>query len=58
MRELVEEVNARRREAYARIAEKNGVPLDAVAVLAGKKLIEKTPPGQFVMDANGNWVRK
>lgn len=58
VRALVEEVNAKRRAAYERIAKKNGVPLDAVAALAGKKLIEKTPAGQYVMDAQGNWVRK
>jgi uncharacterized protein YdbL (DUF1318 family) len=58
VRALVEEVNAKRREAYAQIAKKNGVPFDAVAALAGKKLIEKTPPGQWVMDEKGNWVRR
>lgn len=58
VRALVEEVNAKRRTAYQEIAHKNGVPFEAVAALAGKKLIEKTPPGQWVMDEKGQWVRR
>lgn len=58
VRRLVEDVNAKRREAYEQIAKKNGVPVDAVAALAGAKLIEKTPPGQYVMGADGRWRRK
>lgn len=58
LRALVGEVNDKRRAAYEEIARKNGVPVDAVAALAGRKLIEKTPPGQWIMDAQGNWMRK
>jgi uncharacterized protein YdbL (DUF1318 family) len=58
VRTLVEEVNAKRRRAYEEIAQKNGVPFEAVAALAGQKLIDKTPPGQWIMDAKGNWVRR
>ena len=58
VRELVDRINARRLEKYAEIAKKRGVPVDAVAVIAGRKLIEKTPPGWYVMDEKGNWYRK
>ncbi len=55
---LVEEVNAKRRKAYEAIAEKNGVPVEAVAAIAGEKAIAKTPPGQYVMGPDGKWRRK
>ncbi len=55
---LVEEVNAKRLARYREIARKRGVPVEAVAVVAGETFIAKTPPGQFVMDDKGNWYRK
>ncbi len=58
VRKLVEEVNAKRRKAYEEIARKNGVPVEAVAVIAGRKAIEKTPSGQYVMGEDGRWHRK
>lgn len=58
VRELVAQVNARRRAAYEEIAKKNGVPVEAVAALAGQRLIDRTPVGQYVMDAQGRWVQK
>jgi uncharacterized protein YdbL (DUF1318 family) len=58
VRELVESVNARRRDEYQRIAEANGVSLDVVRQLAGKKAIERTPAGQWVLLPDGRWTRK
>jgi len=55
---LVEEINAKRREEYRAIAEKRGISVKAVATLAGKKWIEKTPPGQYVMTSSGKWIQK
>jgi len=55
---LVDEINGKRREEYRAIAEKRGISVEAVAVLAGKKWIEKTPPGQYVMTSSGKWIRK
>jgi uncharacterized protein YdbL (DUF1318 family) len=55
---LVEAVNAKRRAAYQEIARRNGTALDAVASLAGAKLVARTPKGQWVTDAQGNWSRK
>jgi uncharacterized protein YdbL (DUF1318 family) len=54
---LAEQVNARRRAHYEEIAARNGTPVEAVAALAGKKLIETAPPGQWVKP-KGGWVRK
>jgi uncharacterized protein YdbL (DUF1318 family) len=58
VRQMVESVNAKRRAEYARIAKQNGTPVDAVAALAGQKLIERTPPGQYVMGVDVRWVKK
>ncbi len=55
---LVEEINAKRRKAYEAIARKNGVPVEAVAAIAGEKAVAKTPKGQYVMGADGKWRKK
>lgn len=56
--ELVQEINRQRRAAYRNIARKNGTSLAAVEQLAGRKAIEKTPPGQYIMTPSGQWIRK
>jgi uncharacterized protein YdbL (DUF1318 family) len=55
---LVKQVNAKRATAYAGIAKQNGTSVDAVAALAGAKLIERAGKGQWVTDAQGNWRQK
>ncbi|HFQ90598.1 MAG TPA: DUF1318 domain-containing protein [Desulfobulbus sp.] len=54
---LIKTINAKRRQHYQEIARRNGTTLRAVEVLAGKKAIEKTPPGQFIR-INGSWRKK
>ena len=58
VRALADSVNAQRRAKYEAIARKNGTAVDAVAALAGEKLVERAPAGQWVTDAAGNWRRK
>jgi len=55
--ELAGEINAKRKAHYTEIAQRNGTAVEAVAALAGKKLVESAPSGQFVK-TNGGWVRK
>jgi hypothetical protein len=55
---LVEQVNAQRRAAYADIAQKRGVPVEAVAQIAAEKVIAEAPSGHYVMGADGQWRRK
>jgi uncharacterized protein YdbL (DUF1318 family) len=55
---LIDEVNAGRKAKYAEIAGKRGAPVDAVAAIAGKKLIERAAGGQFVMGSDGQWTQK
>jgi uncharacterized protein YdbL (DUF1318 family) len=54
---LVAEVNAKRRAHYEDIAKRTGAPVEAVAALAGQKLISNAPAGQFVNDGSG-WKKK
>jgi uncharacterized protein len=42
---LVRDVNAKRKEEYARISSANGQPLDVVAKLAAPQIIAKLPAG-------------
>lgn len=56
-REIVETINKARREEYARIAEKHGIAVTKVETVAGKKAIERTPSGQYVL-IDGSWVKK
>ena len=51
-------INAQRLATYKNIAQRTGTSLDAVEAQAGQKLVGATPPGQFVMDASGQWKRK
>lgn len=55
---LVEDVNAKRRTKYANIAKERGIPVEDVAALAGAKLVERAPAGEYVMDKNGKWRKK
>lgn len=54
---LAAQVNAARRAHYEEIAKRNGAPVEAVAALAGQKLIAGAPAGQWVDDGSG-WRRK
>ena len=55
---LVDDVNGKRRDHYQEIARRNGTEVRAVAALAGAKLVEKAPAGQWVKDSTGRWVLK
>lgn len=56
--ELVNSINAQRLELYKQIAEKNGMTLEQVSVLAGEKAITKTPKGEYIQNSSGQWVKK
>lgn len=55
---LVDNTNAERLSKYQQIAAKNGTPLEQVQALAGRKLLENTAPGQYIMNAGGSWQKK
>jgi uncharacterized protein YdbL (DUF1318 family) len=58
IRKLVDQVNAERKAKYAEIAKGRGISVQAVAQIAGEKLVERTPKGGYVMGANGKWRQK
>lgn len=57
VQQLVNTINGKRKAEYQEIAQRNGTTLQAVEQLAGKKAIEKTPPGQFIK-SGGGWQKK
>ncbi len=54
---LVKDVNAKRKSKYESIAAQNSTSLETVELLAGKKAIEKTKPGNYIQTAAG-WKKK
>lgn len=54
---LVKDVNNKRKLKYGKLAVDNGIPLEEVEKLAGKKVISKTKPGHYIDQGNG-WVIK
>jgi hypothetical protein len=58
VRSLVDQVNAERQAKYADIAAERGISVQAVAQIAGEKLIQRAPGGQYVLGADGQWRQK
>ncbi len=56
--QLVKDINAKRRQKYQELAQRNGVLVDEVAKIAGKNLVDRAPSGQYVMPPSGEWVLK
>ncbi|MCC2615392.1 YdbL family protein [Aestuariibacter halophilus] len=57
VRELVADINAKRRSKYQELANANGITLAQVEALAAKKAYSKTEPGHYVQ-VDGKWVKK
>ena len=55
--EVAQLINQARRAEYEKLASQNGIKLSDVEAIAGKKAIEKTPPGQLIQ-LDGKWVLK
>ena len=55
---LAQDINAKRRAKYQGVADAQGTSLAAVEAVAGEKLIGRASPGEMVMGASGQWVRK
>lgn len=58
VRAMADAINAKRRAQYEEIAERQGVPVEAVAQIAGQKLLERADPGDWVLGADGQWRQK
>ncbi|MEM5533833.1 YdbL family protein [Pseudoalteromonas arctica] len=54
---VVDDINAKRKAQYLKLAKKNNLSLSQVEALAAAKTIEKTQSGHYV-EVNGSWVKK
>jgi hypothetical protein len=55
---LVADVNAKRKQEYARISKQNGQPVDVVAKLAAQEIITKLDPGSSYQGPDGSWKKR
>ena len=55
---LVAEINAKRKQEYARISAENSQPVDVVAKLAAEQIINGLEPGVFYQAADGSWKKR
>lgn len=55
--DIARQINDARREEYQRLARENRIQLRDVESMAGKKALERTPSGQYIM-LNGVWMKK
>lgn len=56
--ELVNEVNAKRKAGYQKIAAQQGTSLAEVERVGGNTAIERTLRGNYIRDASGAWRKK
>ncbi|MBL4629670.1 MAG: YdbL family protein [Paraglaciecola sp.] len=54
---LVNDINAKRKAVYIKLAAKNGITLQQVEKLAADKAYKKTSSGHYLFRA-GKWVKK
>jgi hypothetical protein len=54
----VDRVNAERMVEYNRIAAQQKTTVAAVQAIVGKKLIDQAAKGTYIMNAQGQWVKK
>ncbi|WP_158966443.1 YdbL family protein [Paraglaciecola sp. L3A3] len=54
---LVNDINAKRKAVYVKLAAKNGITVQQVEKLAAQKAYEKTDRGLYLW-INGKWVKK
>jgi len=58
IQDLVLSANEDRRTRYVSISERHNTKVELVEVVAGKKFIKESAPGEFVQTADGTWERK
>lgn len=55
---LVNDVNTKRREEYARISKQKNQPVDVVAKLAAQEIINSLPAGSSYQAPDGSWKKR
>ena len=57
-KDLVKDINGKRKTAYAKIAKKNGTSVEAVAAITGEKSLKKAKTGEYVKAGpKADWKR-
>ena len=56
--DIVQKANEDRLLEFNTIASRHKAPLKTVELVAGKKFIAESAPGEFVQNDDGVWVRK
>jgi uncharacterized protein YdbL (DUF1318 family) len=56
-RNLINDVNAKRKAHYNKSSKSTGTPVSTVEALAGEMAFKKTKPGHFIK-SNGKWIKK
>ncbi|SMF28993.1 hypothetical protein SAMN02745866_01868 [Alteromonadaceae bacterium Bs31] len=55
---LIKDINSKRKAKYMEIAKSQGISLEAVENLAGKKAFEKTAAGHYINVPGVGWKKK
>ncbi|MDO6564354.1 YdbL family protein [Amphritea sp. 1_MG-2023] len=55
---LVNNINAKRRAAYAKSARDADVDINIIELRIGERLIKRAPAGQYIQTPNGQWSKK
>ena len=54
---IVKLINDARRAEYAKLAQQNNIAVADVEAMAGKKALERTSSGHYIL-LDGNWIKK
>ncbi len=57
-KKLINDINSKRRAAYAAKAQKAGVELKIIEVRIGERLQQRAKKGEYIQRSNGQWQRK
>jgi uncharacterized protein YdbL (DUF1318 family) len=58
VRALAAEINAKRKQEYARISQENKQSVDVVAKLAAEQIINGLKPGVYYQAPDGSWKKR
>jgi len=58
VRALIADVNAKRKDHFEETAQKTGVTTEQVAFRFYELAVQRTSPGHYYQDVNGNWQKK
>jgi uncharacterized protein YdbL (DUF1318 family) len=57
-RQLVEDINAKRRQLYNQVSTREGTTIDSVGRIYAREIVGNVPPGTWILQENGQWVQK